>query len=127
MFKENQENSIKKHRAIVSDKINESSQYQKIYRKGKSYASKELIMYILKNDTDTNRFGIAVSKKVGNSVVRHRVTRLIRETYRLNGTKLKTGYDIVVVARANAKGKNYFDICRSFLYLAGLHGIFREE
>ena len=41
-------------------------------------------MYVLENNSDENRFGITVSKKVGNSVVRHRVTRLIRESIRLN-------------------------------------------
>lgn len=108
---------------MVSEKITKSSQYTTVYKSGKSYANRDLVMYLLKNDSDTNRIGISVSKKVGNSIVRHRVTRLIRESYRLNEIYLKTGYDIVVVARANAKGKNYSDISRAFLHLAKLHGI----
>ena len=49
------------------------------YIEGRSYANKYLIMYVLKQDVQENRIGISVSKKVGNSVVRHRITRLIRE------------------------------------------------
>ncbi|MBP5184995.1 MAG: ribonuclease P protein component [Lachnospiraceae bacterium] len=117
-----EENRIIKRDKNVG-KIKNSSHYSFVYKNGKSLANRTLVMYILKNDTDINRIGISVSKKVGNSVVRHRLMRLIRESYRLNGNQLKTGYDIVVVARANAKGKDYSDISRDFLHLAGLHGI----
>jgi RNase P protein component len=66
-------------------------------------------MYILENRYTGNRLGISVSKKVGNSVVRHRVTRLIREIYRLNETIFKTGLDIVVIARPAAKESSFHD------------------
>ncbi len=70
-----------------------------------------------------SRIGISVSKKVGNSVIRHRIVRLIRESYRLNKDKIKTGFDIVVVARNTAKGKNFHDIESAFLHLCRLHKI----
>ena len=111
----------------MSEGLKNTNQFKIVYNNGKSYANRELVMYLRKNDSDTNRLGISVSKKVGNSVVRHRITRLIRESYRLNEAKLLQGYDIVVVARANAKGKNYFDICRAFLHLAKLHRIIEEK
>jgi len=111
----------------LSEGLKNTNQFKIVYNNGKSYANRDLVMYLRKNDSDTNRLGISVSKKVGNSVVRHRVTRLIRESYRLNEAKLLQGYDIVVVARANAKGKDYFDICRAFLHLAKLHRIIEED
>lgn len=110
----------------MSESIKKTSQFMEVYRKGRSYANKELVMYLLRNNSKSNRMGISVSKKVGNSVVRHRIARLIRESYRLNEMKLTEGLDIVVVARTNAKGKNYFDINRAFLHLAGLHRIIEE-
>ncbi len=111
----------------MKEGIHNTQQYMYVYKNGKSYANRELVMYMLKNDSESNRIGISVSKKVGNSVVRHRVTRLIRESYRLNERILQKGYDIVVVARANSKGKNYFDICRAFLHLAKMHRILEEN
>ena len=97
--------------------------FQIIYKKGKSYANKYLIMYVLENDMKENRLGISVSKKVGNSIVRHRITRLIRESYRLQKNKFKNGFDIVVVARINAKGKTYYEIESALLHLVKLHNI----
>ena len=105
----------------VALKVNED--FREIYRNGKSYANKYLIMYVKKNNTNINRVGISVSKKVGNSVVRHRVTRLIRESYRLSEGSILIGFDFIIVARANAKGKDYKDIQSALLHLVRLHRI----
>ena len=88
------------------ESIKNNSDFLKAYRHGKSYANRYLVMYVRKNDLDRNRYGITVSKKVGNSVVRHRVTRLIRESIRLNVEKFENGYDIVIIARNTAKAEN---------------------
>ena len=100
--------------------------FQIVYKKGKSYVNKYLIMYVLNNKEEENRLGISVSKKVGNSVVRHRITRLVRESYRLQKDKFQTGYDIVVIARSNAKDKSYSEIESALLHLAKLHNILEE-
>ena len=97
--------------------------FQVVYKKGKSYANKYLVMYVLENNTEENRLGISVSKKVGNSVVRHRITRLIRESYRLQESKFQNGYDIVVIARTNANGKTYQEIESALIHLGKLHNI----
>ena len=102
-------------------------EFQAVYRNGKSKANRCFVMIIKKNDTSSNRVGISVSKKVGNSVVRHRTTRLIRESYRLNQDNLKTGYDMVVIARQTAKGKDCHTIESAFLHLVDLHHLRRVE
>ena len=98
-------------------------EFSQVYNHRESLANKYLVMYILPNDRMYSRIGISVSKKVGNSVIRHRIVRLIRESYRLNKDKIKTGFDIVVVARNTAKGKNFHDIESAFLHLCRLHKI----
>ena len=84
-------------------------------------------MYIKENNQNLNRLGISVSKKVGNSVIRHRLTRLIRESYRLHEKVFNSGLDIVVVARNSAKDCNYFQIESAILHLGKLHNIINEE
>ena len=107
--------------------IKKNYEFLNVYHHGKSYANKYLVMYVLKNDTDLVRFGITVSKKVGNSVVRHRVTRLIRESIRLNEEQFARGYDIVVVARNTAKDKKYQDIESALLHLGKIHKIVNKK
>ena len=103
-----------------SESLKKNRDFQKVYRKGKSYANKYLVMYVLENGTSQNRLGISVSKKVGNSIVRHRLTRLIRESYRLQEERFRCGLDIIVIARIGAKGKNYKDIVGAMLHLGHL-------
>ena len=106
-----------------SETLRSNEDFKEIYRTGKSYANKYLIMYVKRNDTGRNRIGISVSKKVGNSVIRHRITRLIRESYRLSEDSFLNGLDIVVVARTGAKGRNYCEIESALLHLRKLHKI----
>ena len=98
--------------------------FQYVYKNGKSYANKCLVMYIIPNEQNKNRVGISVSKKVGNSVVRHHLTRLIRESYRLSEEHFQCGYDIVVIARTSAKEKSYHEIENALIHLGKLHHIY---
>ena len=106
-----------------SESLKKNKDFQYIYRKGTSYANKYLVMYVLENGTGQNRLGISVSKKVGNSIVRHRLTRLIRESYRLNEERFRCGLDMVVIARAGAKERSYHEIESALLHLGRLHEI----
>jgi ribonuclease P protein component len=106
--------------------MKKNKDFQNVYHNGKSYANKYLVMYILENNLGRNRIGISVSKKVGNSVVRHRVTRLIRESFRLNEEMFNSGLDIVVIARAGAKGRDYQEINSAVIHLSKLQKIVKE-
>ena len=108
-----------------SESLKKNKDFTFVYRKGVSKANKHLVMYIFHNNSDRNRIGISVSKKVGNSVVRHHVTRLIRESYRLNEEMFNSGLDIVVVAREASKDCTFFEIEHSLLHLANLHKVTR--
>ncbi len=109
------------------ESIKKNEHFLKVYRQGKSYANKYLVMYLLPNGSENNKFGITVSKKVGNSVVRHRVTRLIRESIRLNFDLFEKGYDIVFIARKTAKGKKYSEIEGAVLHLGKLHHVLKKK
>ena len=110
-----------------SESLKSNRDFKTVYSNGKSYANKYLVMYVLENGTQKNRLGISVSKKVGNSVVRHRLTRLVRESYRLHEEIFNSGLDIVVIARNNASSVSYFEIESALLHLAKLHQILTDR
>ncbi len=110
-----------------SESLKKNKEFQNVYKKGRSYANSCLVMYVKENGLDKNRLGISVSKKVGNSIVRHRLTRLIREGYRLSEEHFRRGIDIIVIARTSAKGKNYHEIESALIHLGKLHKIYKQD
>ncbi len=108
-----------------SESLKKNQQFQFVYKNGKSYANKYLVMYVKENGLGKNRIGISVSKKVGNSVVRHRVTRLVRESYRLHENIFNSGLDIVIVARSSAATVGFNEVESALLHLGKLHKIIK--
>jgi len=101
---------------FVSLKKNED--FGRVYRQGRSYGNRLLVMYVFERGQDPeSRIGISVSKKVGNSVVRHRLKRQIRECFRTRSSEWKDGYDIVVIAKKDAKDKDYQKIENALWHL----------
>ncbi len=111
---------------LYTESLKKKKDFQIVYKSGVSFANKYLVMYKKINNIEGNRLGISVSKKVGNSVIRHRITRLIRESYRLNEEKFEKGYDLIVVARVNAKGISYADMESALLHVAKLQKIRKD-
>jgi len=98
--------------------LKKDSDFRKVYKHGKSFANRYLVMYILNNKSENSRIGISVSKKVGKAIIRNKVRRRIKEAYRLNiDEKIKNGYDIVFIARVAIKDADYVDIEKSMKHL----------
>ena len=110
-----------------SESLKKNQQFRTVYENGKSTANRYIVLYKLENGLDRNRLGISVSKKVGNSVVRHHLARLVRENYRLSEESYKKGYDMVVVARVAAKQADYYKLGKSLRYLSGKLGLLKES
>ena len=104
---------------LFSDSMKKTDEFRNCYENGKSYANKFIVVYVWKNRGSNNKVGISCSKKIGNSIVRHRFARLVREAYRLHENVFNSGLDIVVVARACARDASFFEIEESLLSLAG--------
>ena len=111
----------------MKNSLKKNEDFKKVFDEKKSCANKYLILYYRENELEVNRLGIQVSKKVGNSVVRHRLTRLIRESFRLNEKSFKHGLDLVVIARGDAKGKTYKEIEDALLHLGKQSRILSEN
>ena len=105
-------------------RIRKNSEFRVVYKKGRSLANKLLVLYIFRNIKKLNRTGVSVSKKVGKSVIRNKVRRLIKESYRLNNTNLKQGYDLVFIARNSAKNRSFLEIRKAMLELFKKAGLY---
>ena len=101
--------------------LRKNFEFKLVYNKGRSLANKHLIMYVMKNHSESNRLGISVSKKIGNSVTRNRIKRVIRESYRMHEQEIKKGYDIIFIARANIAGVKFNEAAGSVKHLLRLH------
>lgn len=100
----------------ISLKLNH--EFRRLYAKGKSAAAPCLVIYCRKNGRAFNRLGFTVSTKLGHAVARNRVRRRLREIYRTNEAKLRSGYDLVVVGRVRAVHARYRELERQFLRTA---------
>lgn len=105
-------------------RIRKNAEFRAVYRRGKSLSNELLVLYVFKNNKNINRRGISVSKKVGKSVIRSRVKRLIGESFRLTEEQLKKGYDLVFIARTPAKGKSFKEINESVINLLKRAGLY---
>lgn len=104
-------------------KIRKNYDFRVVYNRGKVFSNKLFVIYVYKNRKNLgfNRLGISISKKVGKSVTRNRIRRLIYEVYRLNLENLKQGYDIVFIARVGANDKTYLEVEKS------INNLFRKS
>ena len=107
--------------------LKQNSDFRRLYAKGRSSANRFLVLYCRRNGRGVNRMGYTVSSKLGGAVVRNRVRRRLREIARLSMPGLKTGWDIVVVARSRAVTAAYAELDRAFKDACAALGLVREE
>ncbi len=108
-------NSLKKNR-----------EYKKIYEEKNYITNNIMTLYIGKNEKE-KRIGFSVSKKVGNSVVRHTIIRRLREIYREEKKNIKDFYDVIIVCKRSAKEATYEELKRNFLFLCKRKNILKEQ
>ena len=106
--------------------LKKNSDFRRLYTRGKSAVTPYLVVYCRRGRGDVNRLGYTVSTKLGHAVVRNRVRRRLREIYRLNAGRLRSGYDIVIVARSRCVGADYRKMEASFLKACDKLGLMKE-
>ncbi len=105
--------------SIALGSLKDSWEFRRVYRAGKVLVSKNIVLYFYPNTEEANRIGFSISKKVGNSVKRHRIKRVYLEAFRHLQDMLSQGYDFVLVARKPSVNMNYHGAKEELLNLCG--------
>jgi len=101
--------------------------FSAIYNKGKSVGERYVVLFYKKNDLPYNRTAFLASKKVGNSVIRNRARRLMKESYRVFEQKLESGYDLIWIARKTINNLKCADVKKSMESALKKAGILKKE
>lgn len=107
--------------------IKNNYEFLRAYKKGRFFAGKYVILYVLGNKQGVNRLGITISRKFGKSVKRNRMRRLIKENYRVYEGFLKEGVDLVFVARKQDAMPGFNDIGREMKFLFKRLDLFKND
>ena len=105
-------------------RLGENKNYRYVYRRGKSYPSRNLVLVYLKGREQ--KFGFSVSGKVGNAVTRNRIRRFMREDVRRMRTKLKCG-KYIFIARPALKTVPHAELTREMHSLLNRAKLIRED
>ena len=115
--------------------MRKNAEFKNVYCVHKVKSDRYLVMYVAENSLDLTRIGVSVSKKVANSVMRHRLGGLVKEVFRSDRNMFNPGWDIVFIVKAAAnpdkqsglKKLKFTDIERSVLKLGKAHHILKQE
>ena len=105
-------------------RLGRNRNYRYVYRKGKSFASRSLVLVYLRGKD--LKLGFSVSSKVGNAVTRNRVRRCMREDARLMRPQLKRG-KYIFVARVAAARCAHEALAREMYALLSRAQLLKEE
>jgi len=95
---------------LIKRKLSGSIEFKKVFLEGKRIESKNLIVFILNNEYKFNRLGLVVKKEIGKAVVRNKIKRRARETYRQINRKLFQGYDIIILVKKSVVELKHFQL-----------------
>jgi ribonuclease P protein component len=105
------------------NRLRKNMEFKKVYKAGKNFWNRNLIVYVRRNGTDKVRIGVSITKKVGNAVVRNKLKRRIREINRLYLPYLRPGYDIVIIPKKNAVDLLFTELESALKHIYKLSGV----
>lgn len=94
--------------------LRKAGEFKNVFRKGKKVITSTLVFHVLETGSERSRLGLAVSKRVGNAVVRNRIKRRIREVFRTSKGSFRRCYDMVVYPRREIMEREFKDYVQSF-------------
>jgi len=107
-------------------RLRKNEDFKNVYKDGKNYWNRNLVLYKKKNGLDYSRIGFSITKKFGNSVERNRAKRRLKEVCRLNFYNIKDGYDIIIIPKKNIVDINYKELKSAMLHIFKISRLIRK-
>lgn len=98
-------------------RIKDNREFQYIFKHGKSFANRQLVIYYMHSEQTYFRVGLSVGKKIGNAVTRNRIKRYLRESFMDLEHRILPTLNIIIIARQPTKNMSFHDIKGSLLHL----------
>ncbi len=108
-------------------RLHRAEDFGNVRQQGRSHPHRWLMLNVLPNGLAHNRYGIITSKRLGKAVTRNRVRRLLREILRQLNPGLRTGFDVVIVARPAIVGQPFEAVQRIVRQLVMQSGLLLVE
>lgn len=110
-----------------SGRLRKNSEFAAVFKRGKSFPGRRVVVCLLENGLGFNRVGVAVSRKLGGAVVRNRLKRVMKEAYRASEAGLREGLDLVLIPRSRAKTASFREVKEELLEVFSECGALANE
>jgi ribonuclease P protein component len=91
-----------RYRLTRQQRLRSPLEFARVYELQQRASDEHLLVFAAVNDLGVTRFGLSVSRKHGDAVVRVRLKRLLREAFRLSQHELPQGLDLILIPRQNS-------------------------
>jgi ribonuclease P protein component len=109
-------------------RIRKNAEFQEIFKKGNSVANRQFVVYSFKRaDQENFKFGLSVSKKVGNSVTRNQIKRYLRQSLLELSDQIHKDVEFIIIARKPAATMNFAEIKSSMIHVLKLAKVLEKN
>ena len=108
-------------------RLRSNMEFQKVYKNGKNYWNRNLILFVKKNGLAYTRVGYSITKKIGNSVVRNKIRRQLKEVYRLNFYRIEEGYDLIFIPKKNIVDISFKEIESAMIHIMSISKVIKKK
>lgn len=109
------------------NRLRKNMEFKKVYKTGKNYWNRNLILFIRKNGSENTRIGISITKKIGNAVVRNKLKRRIKSVNQDYINSIKLGYDVVIIPKKNAVELTFKDLESAIKHIYKISGLLEKR
>ncbi|MDP4105525.1 MAG: ribonuclease P protein component [Bacillota bacterium] len=109
-------------------RIKKNKDFQEAFKKGRSFANRQFVVYVLKKEGQTSfRIGLSVSKKLGNAVMRNQIKRYIRQAVFEIKESMQQDLDYVIIARKPLVEMDFFEVKKSLAHVLKVGKVLQKE